>query len=233
MIVNSWTNVVMNSLQNVWGIIASFLPDLLGAIIVVIIGLFVAWIFEIVSEKIVDMLKIDLILNKVGVEKYFSRAGIRLKSGRFVGKLVYWFFVVATALAVSDILGLWGFSTFLNEVLVYFPNIIVAALILLASIVIANFLRGLVKASVKSAKLNNAKFLGTITWWITVIFGIFAALLQLKIAESVVNALVIGFIAMLSLAGGLAFGLGGRDYAAHIIQLMRRHTEERSGDNIE
>ncbi len=227
MTINSWTDVFVGSLQGAWQIVLEFLPNLIGAIIVLIIGLIIAWIFKLIVEKIINILKIDELLRKVGVEKYFDRAGLNMKSGLFVGELVYWFFVFVTVLAVSDILSLLGLSAFLNEVLMYFPNIIVAALILLAAIIIANFLRGLVKASVKSAKLFSAKFLGSLVWWATVVFVFFAALLQLGIATSIISSIITGFIAMLALAGGLAFGLGGRDYAAHLIQLMREHTEDR------
>ena len=149
-----------------------------------------------------------------------------MSSGKFIGALVYWFVVVVIVLAVSDVLGLWGLSTFLNEVLLYFPNIIVAVLIMLAALVIANFLRGLVRGSIASAKLHAPKFLGVLTWWSVVIFGFLAALLQLGVAGTLIQTIVMGIIAMLALAGGIAFGLGGKDYAAHLIGKFRNHTEE-------
>ena len=223
----SWTDVVVASFQNAWNVLIGFLPELLGAIIILIIGLLIASILRVIFEKIVDALRIDDLLRKLGVERFVERAGIQLNSGKFVGALVYWFFVVVVVLAISDILGLWGLSTFLNEVLIYFPNIIVAVLILLAALVVANLLRGLVKASVMSARLHASKFLGALTWWSVVLFGFFAALLQLGVAAALIQTIITGFIAMLALAGGIAFGLGGRDYASHLIEKLRDHTENR------
>jgi Mechanosensitive ion channel, conserved TM helix len=227
MVASSWTDVIASSFQHAWNVVIGFLPELIGALVLLIVGLLVASILRVIFEKIIDALKIDTLLRKLGVERFFERAGMKVRSGKFIGALVYWFFVVVVVLAISDILGLWGLSTFLNEVLVYFPNIIVAVLILLAAIVIANFLRGLVRASVMSAKLHSSKFLGALTWWSVVLFGFFAALLQLGVAAALIQTIVTGFIAMLALAGGIAFGLGGRDYASHLIGRLREHTEER------
>ena len=97
---------------------------------------------------------------------------------------------------------------------------------MLAGVMLANFLKSLVKASVASAKLHNANFLSSLAWWVVIIFGFLAALIQIGIAATIINTLITGLIAMLAIAGGLAFGLGGRDYAAHLIEKFRRQTEE-------
>ena len=150
-----------------------------------------------------------------------------MSSGRFLGALVYWFFVVVVVLAIADVLGLGGLTIFLGEVLRYFPNVIVAVLIMLAALVVANFLRGLVRRSVMSARLHAPKFLGALTWWSVVVFGFLAALLQLGVAIQLIYTIVTGFIAMIALAGGIAFGLGGKEYASSLIERLREHTEER------
>ena len=82
-------------------------------------------------------------------------------------------------------------------------------------------------ASVMGARLHAARFLGSLSWWAVVIFGFLTSLVQLNIATSVINSLITGLIAMLALAGGLAFGLGGRDYAAYLVGKLRDHTEHR------
>ncbi len=226
MYTDTWSGLVISAFQNVWDPIARFIPGFIAALIVLIVGLIVAAALRALLERIMGALRIDSALRKMGAEAFMERAGMRLNSGKFVGGLVYWFFVVVVALAASDILGLWGLSTFLNEVLMYFPNVIVAVLIMLAALVIANFLRQLVKGSVMSAHLHAPKFLGTLTYWSIVVFGFLAALLQLGVATQLIQTIVTGFIAMLALAGGIAFGLGGKEYAAHIIERFRQHTED-------
>jgi hypothetical protein len=84
----------------------------------------------------------------------------------------------------------------------------------------------IVRASVKGAKVGSEEFLSSASWWVIVTFGSLIALNQLGVAVAIVQAVVIGLIAMLALAGGLAFGLGGKEYAAHLLQKMRDGLEK-------
>lgn len=223
----SWADVVANPLLEVWSGFAAFVPTLVGAIIILIVGLLVAAGLGALVEKILEAIKLDTMLKKLGIEPYFERAGMQLKGAKFVGRLVYWFITVVFILAAADALRLTALSGFLTEVLAYIPNVVAAILIMLAAVVIGHALRRLVTASILGAKLHAGEFLGTFTWWVVVIFGFFAALVQLQVAVTVINALVTGLIAMLALAGGLAFGLGGKDYAAYLISKLRERTEGR------
>lgn len=227
MLVQSWTDVVVGSLQNLWLQFSMFVPNLIGALLVLFIGLIVAAGLGTLVEKVFGAIRLDSFLEKLGLKPYFERAGLRVRGAYFLGRLVYWFIAIAFLLAASDSLGLYALSGFLGSVLAYLPNVIAAVLIMLASVVLANFLRRIVMASVMSAKLHAAHFLGTLTWWAIVIFGFLAALTQLMIAVAIIQSIVTGFIAMLALAGGLAFGLGGRDYAMHLIGRLRERTESR------
>src|SRR3989344_7606993 len=213
MTVQDWVNVVVASLQNLLSEVLGFLPDLIGALVVLIVGLVVAAGLGSLIERIVSALKIDSLLSRLGVEVYFERGGLHMNSGHFLGRVVYWFIVVVFLLAASDILGFQSFSSFLADVLSYVPNVIVAVMILLAAMVLATFLGGVVRASVLGARLHSAKFLGSMTWWAVVIFGFTTSLSQLGVHIAIINTLLTGLIAMFSLAGGVALGLCGEGYA--------------------
>ncbi|MEK9150828.1 MAG: hypothetical protein AAB411_01925 [Patescibacteria group bacterium] len=225
--IQSWAQVTIDSFQNIWSGILAFLPSLIGALIILVIGLIIASVFRTVIERIINVLKIDSILEKAGLKPYFDRAEIKINSAKFFGLLVYWFFVIVIVLAISDVLGLYGVSLFLRDILSYIPNIIIAVIIMLSAIVVATFLKSLIRASVKGASLHSPKFLGALTWWTIVIFGFLASLIQLGIAGGIINTVLTGFIAMFALAGGIAFGLGGKDYAAHLLDKFRQETEEK------
>ncbi len=228
MIAQNWTDVVVASLQRLWDGVASVVPSLVGALVIIIVGLVVAYVLgTLVVEKILEALKFDALLQKLGLSPYFERGGLQMKGARFVGRLVYWFVVISFLLAASDVLGLYAFSAFLKDVLFYIPNVIVAVLIMVAAVVVANFVRKVASASVMSAKLHAAHFVGSMAWWAIVIFGLLTALVQLNVAVSVINTVITGFVAMLALAGGLAFGLGGKDYAAALINRLRETTGSR------
>lgn len=222
-----WLEVVNKSLQDLWLQVLLFLPALIGAIVVLIVGLVVAAGLDKIVERVIYHLKLDQLLRKLGVEPYLHRANLELDSGYFLGKIVYWFMVVVFVLAASDILGFFVLSQFLGEVLLYVPNVVVAFLILLATVVIAGFLKKLVAASILSARLHAAKFLGSLTWWTVFIFGFLTAIYQLGVATDIINTVITGLIFMLALAGGLAFGLGGKEEAAMILKKTRQDWEHR------
>ena len=225
MLVQNWVDVVAASLQSLWALFVGLLPKLVGAFVTIIVGLIVAAVLERVVERVLFYLKLDNLLRRLGVDAYLQRANLSLNVGHFVGKIVYWFMALVFILAASDILGFGALSSFIGEVLAYIPNVLIAILILLSTLVVANFLKGLVRASVLSAKLHAPKTLGTFTWWVVFVFGFLTALLQLGIAVTIINTVITGLIAMLAIAGGLAFGLGGKDYAAHLVSRLREETE--------
>jgi len=216
---------IVGPLEKLWGSSVGFLPFLISALVVFIVGLVVASGLAALVERLFSTIRLDHIMKELGFEQHFERAGLKMQASKFLGQLVFWFLVVAFLLAAADILGLTALSLFLRDVLLYIPNIVVAVLIMLAAVVIAKFARVTVKASVMSARLPSAHFLGALTWWVIVIFGLLASLSQLNIAPAIVNSIITGVIAMLALAGGLAFGLGGKDYAAHVMSRLKDYSE--------
>jgi small-conductance mechanosensitive channel len=215
------------SFGGLWGGVASFLPSFILAIVVFVLGLLIASMVGRVVEKVFESVKLDSFLSKLGLTPYFERAGMQLKSARFLGRLVYWFIVVVFLVAVSDSLKLFTLSDFLRDLLNYIPNVVVAALMLLATVVLANFAKKVVIASVSGAKLKASKFLGAVVWWAIMVFGIISSLPRLGLDLMILNALVTGLIAMIALAGGLAFGLGGKEYASHLISKFKEVTEDK------
>jgi len=226
MVVQTWAEVVTSSLQTLWSGFIGFLPNLLGAIVVFIIGWLIAVVLGKLAAQIIRALKIDQILEKMGFKKSLEKANLKLNAGKFMGELVKWFFVIVFLMAATDILNLPQVTEFLRRILFYIPHLIVAVLILLAAVMIANFLQKLVKASVEAAGLKSANFLGAVTKWAILVFAILAALLQLGIVVSLIQTIFTGLIAALAISVGLSFGLGGKDLAAQILNKLRKDVSE-------
>lgn len=222
MVTQQWIDVINQSLANVWVQFLGFLPDLVGAIVTLIVGLIIAAGLEKLIERVIYHLKVDSALRKLGVETFLHRANMELDTGYFLGKVVYWFIVIAFVLAASDILGFVALSAFLSEVLLYIPQVFVAALIVLASVIVAGFLKRLVDASVKSARIRSSGFLGGLVWWVVIVFGLLAGTSQLGVASGIINTLITGVIGALALALGLAFGLGGKDSAKQVVDKVHK-----------
>lgn len=221
MVLQTWGDVIVASLQQSWAAVANFVPLLVGAVIVFIVGWIVAVALGKVVGEVVRALRVDALLQQLEVEKTLERGGIRLNSGAFVGGLVKWFLVIVFLLAAVNIIGLTQVSDFLRQVLVYIPNVVVAALILVIAVKVAEVVERLARGSVEAVGMRGA-VVGVMVRWAIWIFAVIAALLQLGVATVLLQTLVTGLVAMLALAFGLAFGLGGRDAAAGFIDKLRR-----------
>ncbi len=227
MVVQSWADILVASFQTWWSAFVNFLPNFLGALIVFLIGLLIAAGLGALVNKLITAIKLDKLLSKMGVDKFCERAGWKLNSGKFLGEVIRWFFILVFLLAATDILKLTAISSFLKDVVLYLPNIIIAIIIIIASIIVADFLASLVKGTVKGANLYASQFLSTLTRWVVLVFGFLTALLQLGVGVTIINTVITGVIAMFAIAGGIAFGLGGKDYAAHLIDEFRNRIEEK------
>lgn len=220
-ITQTWADVTVQSFQTLWGGFINFLPNLLGAIIIFLIGWAIAVGLEKLVYQIVKVLRIDPLLERLGVGQSLEKAGFKINTGQWLGALVKWFLIVVFLMAATDILGLAEVTTFLKSVLFYIPNVIVAALIILVAVWAANVLQKIIRVSATASNIKAVNFSATITKWAILIFGFLAALVQLGIAPSLIQTIVTGFVAMIAIAGGVAFGLGGKDLASNLLTQLR------------
>jgi hypothetical protein len=228
MLVQNWGTVFTDSLQGVWYGVASFIPPFIFAIIVFAIGWILAVLLERLVESVIKALKIDSLLKSAGMEDVVKRSGYNLNSGRFLGVLVKWFVIIVFLLTSIDILGLTEVSQFLGTVVVsYIPNVIVAVLILIVAVIVADAMQKVVVASVKAAHVKSANLLGSITKWSIWIFAIVAALIHLGIAAELIQTIVMGIVFASALAVGLAFGLGSKDAAGRVTERVLHNVLEK------
>ncbi|MEK7649474.1 MAG: hypothetical protein AAB367_00725 [Patescibacteria group bacterium] len=203
--------------------IATFLPRFVVAIFAFVILWIVAVMIGRLVEQIVRALKLDSLLESLGAEEPISRAGYKLNTGAFLGGLVQWFFVIVGFLVAVDVMQLTAVSDFLSSVVLgYIPNVIVAALIVIAAALLADIAQKVVRGSAQAASMPSASFIGAIAKWAIWVFAILAALFQLGVAGALIQTVVTAFVAMLALAGGLAFGLGGKEHASEFISKLKR-----------
>lgn len=224
--VQTWGGAINMSLIGLWERFVAFIPALLGAILVLVIGFLVSVMLGKIIEKIIRMTRIDNALGKLNSNEHLKRTGIELSFSKFFGELVKWFLVLVFLMAATEILGLTQVTTFLNSIILYIPNVVVATVILSIAFLLGNFVYVIVRSSTRAAGVMSATLLAIISKWAIMIFGLLAALIQLGIATSLVNTIFIGLISALSLAVGLAFGLGGREEAANILKKIREEITE-------
>jgi len=220
------SDIVRMSLLALWGKVAGFVPQLVAAIVVFLVGWLVAILLGKLAWHIVGVIRLDRGLEAIGFKRVWERSGYKLNSPLFFYELVKWFFIVVFLMAATDILGLTQVTEFLRTVVFYLPNVVVAALVMLIGVLVARFLEGLVRGSVKAARLASANLLGSLTKWAVLIFSLLIALNQLRVGDEIVRIVVMGVVAASAIALGLSFGLGGKSHAEDFIGRMRQHVRE-------
>ena len=219
--------VVTGSLNNLYDQVISFLPVLVVALLVLIFGWAVAILLGRLVRKILDILRVDELASKLGMGSLGDRMGKKLSVSGFGDWLIKWFFIVTVFVAAADLLGLNQVGEFLYQsVLPYFADVVVAAAIMVIGVVAANFLHDVVLHSVKATKVGGHDGIAEIARWAVLIFTFLAVLSQLGVATTFLQDLFRAVVAMLAIAGGIAFGLGGREHAKHALDRWSKDLHE-------
>ena len=217
-----YVDVLQSAFIDLWAGTVLFVPRLLFAVIIFILGLILAGVLYKIVIRLSKVLHIDELMQKLELDAMFKRAGLKLDIGKSLGWLVKWFIIIFALIAAADILEWDQVTLFLTTIVEYIPNVLIAIIILLVGMILANFVQEIIKTGLEAAKMHSTCFLAGIARWAIIIFSFMAALVQLGIAEALIQVLFTGFVAMIALAGGLAFGLGGREYASRILNQLSK-----------
>ncbi len=227
MVFTTWADVLNLSFQNLFYGLVAFIPNLVVAIVIFIVGWVIGAGLGRIVAQVVNSLRIDQVLRSAGVDRVLSRAGFELSSGKFLGRLVEWFFVIVFLVAALDVLHLEAVNLFLRDVVLgYLPQVIAAVLILLVAAVVGQMAERVVTGSAKAANLTSAGFLGKVARYAIWIFALLAALYQLDVATAFVQTLFTGVVIAVALALGLAFGLGGQASAGRYIDHLQKEIQD-------
>lgn len=219
---NDFTDVTQQKLVEFWDGFIGFIPNLTGALIVLIVG----WIVAIAVGKIIGGVLYRLKFNEPFKgerwEKSMQQANIDINPSDFLGKVAKWVVFILVIWIVADILKLDQVTNFVGSIIAYIPNVIAATLIFIIAVIIGELLSKLIIATIEKSEFPYSRMAGTIIKVAIWIFATFAILIQLGIAKDLLMVLFSGLIAFMVIAGGLAFGLGGKDAAAKFIETVKK-----------
>ena len=201
---------------------ARFLPNLIIAIVIFLVGVFLASLAKKLLIKFLDSINFENWLSKYGASKALRTSGSSITVSDLLGELVRWFIILIFLIPAVDLLGLSAVNEIITRILLYIPNVIVAVIIVSVGTVFGNIARDLVTATAASLGAHAAGVVGQIARWSIVIFSLLAALNQLGVATDLIRILFTGFVVMVALAGGLAFGLGGKETAEKLLKTLRK-----------
>jgi len=210
---------IARSLQEALGQFFSFLPQLVGAIVILIVGYIVAKILQAVVGRILQGIGFDGWMERAGIKRFFDRADTRQTPASILGRLVFWFVFIIAIVMATDALGIRQVSAVFSQLIAYIPNIVAAILILILASLLANFVAGLVRGA------TGIDVLGTVAQVAIIVYAVFAALTQLGIAVQLTAPTFLIVLGAIALAAAIAFGFGAQGVARDVVE----RAYERSG----
>lgn len=212
-----WSQTVLDALTNSLTQFLEFLPKLVGAILIFVIGLLIASLVKAAVMRLLSLAQIEPFAERVGLSKVLRGLNTEISTQEILGEIIRWAIILVFLVPASEVLGLPQLSRLINGLVDYIPNVVVAVIILMVGAVLADILGELVGGASSALGASTANVLAVVSKYTVIIFSVMIALSELRIATDIINTIVMGVVGMIALAGGLAFGLGGRDIAADIL----------------
>jgi hypothetical protein len=221
-----WNNITMEAISSIWQGFLIYLPNLIFGMMILVFGWFVAVGFGKIVSSVLKKAKFDNFFEKEEWKEAMNKAKIKIKASCFIGSIVRWIIYVFFLWAAVAVFGLVYFAQFMREIVGYIPNIIVASLIFVVAVMLADFLSKIIVVTSEKAKFKHTYLAGEIARWSIWIFAGFAILIELGIARELLSIIFTGIIALIVIAGGIAFGLGGKEVAGDVLKNLKDKLKE-------
>lgn len=193
-----------------------FLPALLGGVIVLIFGWYVAGLLSRLIARGLERVGLERAVEHSGIGRFIEESNTRWSMSQIISALIKWSIFLIFIQAAASMFGMTQVTGIINSIILFIPRLIVALAIIVIGTLLAKFLAALVRGSLSEMGAGNSNLLSKLAKYAVIGFAIIAAFNQIGIAQTVVNTILIGLIGSIALALGLAFGLGGREVASQI-----------------
>lgn len=214
----NWMTVVVADpvkamLIKIW----SYVPTLVGAIIILVIGWMIAKLLETVVVRALKAVRLDVASDKAGISNILAQGDIKLTLSELLGAIVYWLLVLVVISTALNALNLMIAADIISRLVAYVPNIIAAIFVLVLGSFLASFVSSIVRTAASNAGLERAKLLAQITQTVLIVFAVIIAIEQLNIATTLIALAVNVILASIGIGIALAFGLGCKDIAGRFV----------------
>lgn len=220
--VNNLSNNLQESLSlalNQVGLsLINFLSQFLIALLVLLIGWFISRWAKAAVKGLFEAVNLGKALKDSPLERFFAKAEISLKIEEFAGEVVRWMVIYLFLIAAFNAAGMETISIFLLQVLSYFPRLLSALFIIILGILAAGLVESVTKSAIISVDPPTARMAGKISSYTVMVLVVLIALGELGIAEKYIITLFTGFVALITLAVGLSFGLGAKDLVGEVLR---------------
>jgi hypothetical protein len=230
---DTWSHSFVAAMTTLWSKVASFIPDLIAALFIVLLGFVVAKIVDTILSKGLAKLGLDRLMAGAGVTKLLGRIGIAAPVSAVIGKILYWFVMLTFIVSAAETLGLARVSSTLDAFALYLPKVFGAALILLAGLLLSHLVSGIVRGAAESIGVDYASGLGRFAQGLLVIITVSLAIGQLQIETALLNTVIAIVLVSFGAAAALALGLGSRQVVSQILAGVYVRELYQVGDRIQ
>ena len=220
-----WNVILVQPIQSLLTQVMGFLPNFLGALLILLVGWVIAKTIESVVGNILKAVRLDKLADRVQLSDVLAKGGIKLKLSELIGVIIYWLVILAVVMAALNALQLTIAAQLLEQVVTFLPNVVAAIFILVVGILSAAFLATTVRTAAGNAGVSQSYLLGEVVQTVVIIFSGVAALKQLGI-QFVGEAFLI-ILAAVSFGAALAFGLGCKEIAGRWVSELTEQLSSR------
>ncbi len=221
-------NLIVQPVREMLTKIMAYLPVLLGALVILIVGWLVAKAVRRLVDWLLKVMRFDTLADKTGISEVLRKGDLKISAREVISGLVYWLIMLMVLVMAVDALGLPKASDVLASLFAYVPKVIAALLVLVVAMFLASFVSGIVQTAAGNANLPRPEIFAGISRWAIIIFAVTISLGELGIGTLLVTTTFNIILGGVCLALALAFGLGGKDAAARYLEeLRKRHSEKK------
>lgn len=211
-------DIFLSSLNQFWVQLVNFVPKLLAVVVILFFGWVIAKLVRTAMKRILELIQFDKFAQKSGLEAFMSSGNVNVTLSSIISQVMYWLVIIMFVITGANMLGLSEVAQLLHDLAAYLPRIILAILVMIFGTLLARFINRLVFAWLHSIKFERALVVSTSVEYGIQILALFVALEQLGIGVQLINSLFVIVFGAIFLALALAFGLGGREWAAKTIE---------------
>lgn len=214
----NWQDVVIGPVKSMITRILNFIPTLIGALLILLVGWFVAKALEWVVNKALKAVKVDNLSETTGIADILEKGEIKKSLSELIGAIVYWLVMLTVLVTAVNALGLTTAAELLDKLVLYIPNVLGAIFILVLGIFFSSFIGTLIKTAATNARLTQSNALAQTSRVVVIIFAVIIALSQLNIKTAVLDLTISIVLASLGIGFAIAFGLGCKDIVGKYVE---------------
>jgi hypothetical protein len=215
-------DMFLTSLNQFWVQIVNFVPKLLAVLVILFFGWIVAKLVRGGVKRVLELMQFDQFAQKSGLEAFMNSGSFNVTLSGIISQVIYWLVILLFVITGANALELTAVALLLQQLAGYLPHIIVAILVIVFGTLLARFINRLVFAWLHSIKFEHALAVSTSAEYGIQILAIFIALEQLGIGMQLIHSLFVIIFGAVFLALAIAFGLGGKEWAARFIDNMSK-----------